>query len=59
MLPPPYRSYGTLAGEPVILVATGIGSAATAMCLAEVLHCADRIKAVIYSGASDWTPQVG
>ena len=33
----PYRrSYGTLVGEPVILVATGIGPGAAIICLAEV-----------------------
>ncbi len=54
-----HRQYGTLVGEPVILVATGIGPTAAAICLAEVLQCAHRIKAILYSGTSGWTPQVG
>jgi hypothetical protein len=33
---PHCRSYGTLVGEPVILVATGIGPGAAIICLAEV-----------------------
>lgn len=53
------RSYGTLVGEPVILVATGIGPTAAAICLAELLQCATRIKEVLYSGTAGWTPQVG
>lgn len=35
-LNPLCRSYGTLVGEPVILVATGIGPGAAIICLAEV-----------------------
>jgi hypothetical protein len=36
-LNPTCRSYGTLVGEPVILVSTGIGPGAAIICLAEVL----------------------
>ena len=35
------REYGTLVGEPVVLIATGIGPVATAICLAEVSTAVD------------------
>ncbi len=39
-----HREHGMLAGQDVVLAATGIGPTAAALCLMELLDCADRIQ---------------
>ena len=52
------RSYGTILGQPVALVATGIGEVNAGICTTEVLQCGPFIKDVIYSGTSGYSAQV-
>lgn len=53
-------SSGTLMGQPVLVVTTGIGPAAASLCTFEVVsNCGPWIKEAIYFGTSGWSPQPG
>ncbi|KAK9866626.1 hypothetical protein WJX84_004816 [Apatococcus fuscideae] len=53
------RTFGTIFGQPVALIATGIGEVKAAICTSEVLQCGDYINDIIFSGTAGFTPQVG
>lgn len=36
-----------------------MGLMGAVMCVMQVLQCASRVKEILYSGTSGWTPQVG
>lgn len=55
----PSRSTGTIMGQPVVVITTGIGPTPAALCTTEVLMCADYIREAIYLGTSGWSPQFG
>ncbi|GAX73669.1 hypothetical protein CEUSTIGMA_g1120.t1 [Chlamydomonas eustigma] len=53
-------SSGILLGETVLVVTTGIGPSAAAMCTLEVLtECGAWIQDAVYFGTSGWSPQPG
>ena len=51
---------GTLMGEDVVVVTSGIGPTAAGLCTLElVTECGPWIKELIYFGTSGWSPQKG
>ncbi|KAK9835667.1 hypothetical protein WJX74_005379 [Apatococcus lobatus] len=52
-------SYGTIFGQQVALIATGIGPVNAGICTTHLLRCGSFIKEVIFSGTAGFSAQVG
>jgi len=52
------RAYGTMLGQNVTVVSSGIDAQNSAMCTMELLSCASHIKDFIYAGTSGFSPAV-
>ncbi|DBA88459.1 TPA: hypothetical protein ACH3X2_004945 [Trebouxia sp. C0005] len=52
-------AYGTLLGNQVMVVATGIGPTTAALCTLELLQCSEDIKEIIWMGTAGYSPQQG
>lgn len=52
------RAYGTMLGQNVTVVSSGINAQNAAMCTLELLNCASHIKDFIYTGTSGFSPAV-
>lgn len=50
-------SHGTIFGQPVALIATGIGEVNAGICTIDVLRCGSNIKEVIFSGTAGFSAQ--
>ncbi|MEW5317715.1 MAG: hypothetical protein WDW38_008994 [Sanguina aurantia] len=50
---------GKIAGQPVVLVTSGIGPTTAALCTVRLLTCSHVIKEFIYQGTSGWSAAVG
>ena len=53
------RAYGTIMGQNITVVSSGIGPQNSALCTFELLQCASHIKDFIFSGTSGFSAQVG
>lgn len=52
------RAYGTIMGQNVTVISSGINAQASAICTQEVLQCAGLIKEMIFSGTAGFSPAV-
>jgi hypothetical protein len=52
------RAYGTMLGQNVTVVSSGINPQSSAMCTLELLNCASHIKDFIYAGTSGFSAAV-
>jgi nucleoside phosphorylase len=54
-----FRVCCRLMGQRTVVVATGIGPVAAALCTLELLVCGRWINEIVYVGTSGWSPQRG
>lgn len=52
------RAYGTIMGQNVTVVSSGINPQSSALCTMELLSCASHIKDFIYTGTAGFSPAV-
>lgn len=53
------RAYGTIMGQNVTVISSGINAQSSALCTLEVLSCASHIKDFIFQGTSGFSAAVG
>lgn len=53
------KTFGTLVGQRVVLVTTGIGPLNAAVCITELLQCRKYISALVFSGTAGYSSQIG
>ncbi|GAQ84464.1 hypothetical protein KFL_001900070 [Klebsormidium nitens] len=55
----PTKFTGTIMGQQILLVTTGIGPGQASICTQEILQCASHVREIVYSGTSGWSLQKG